>query len=230
MIAANMVTLGQMATGIAHEFGQPLQAITTAAAVLEGWIAGGCSPEGAESARRQVARIAAQAERAGQTMRHLLHFGRGGSSSGTTTAAAVVAGALDLVGASIRGSGVAIEVSVPGTLPEIQGAQLELEKVLVNLLLNARDAMEGRLERLVMVRAREEGAAIVMEIEDTGGGVPEGMLSRVFEPFFTTKEQDKGTGLGLAICKTTMQACGGDISVVNTALGARFSLRCALAG
>jgi len=229
MITANMVTLGQMATGIAHELGQPLQAVATAAGILEGWFESGCPVDGMEMVRRQVARIASQADRAGQTMRHLLHFGRGGRSTGTTTAAAVTAGALDLVGASIRSTGMAVVVSVPETLPAIRGAQLEIEKVLVNLLINARDATEGRARREVSIRARCEGDGLLMDVEDTGGGVPEGIMTRVFEPMFTTKPADKGTGLGLSICRTTMRACGGEISLANTDDGARFSLRFQLA-
>gem|GEM_PF-2096378 len=228
--SANLATLGQMATGIAHELSQPLQAIATAAAIVNSWVGAGCNPASTEMAIRQLNRIEDQAERAGQTMRHLLLFGRGGVSSGKTTPAAVVAGALDLVGTALRGQGVELDIAVPATLPEIKGAQLELEKVLINLLLNARDAMQGRDTRRITLRACAADGAVVMHVEDTGTGIPGNILSRLFDPFFTTKEVGKGTGLGLSICRTTMKACGGDISVANTPTGARFTLSFALAG
>lgn len=232
MISANLATLGQMATGIAHELGQPLQAIGTAAGTVNAWVEGGARAAQAAIAMRELERIEVQAERAGKTMRHLLLLGRGGRSDGDSELDEVIEGALDLVGTSIRGSGVEIEIDVPAGLPRIRGGQIELEKVLINLLLNARDAMEGREEKRITLHAWcdivPEGHIVMLEVGDSGPGVAPAVRSRLFEPFFTTKDVGKGTGLGLAICRTTMTACGGGIALAARGPGAHFVLRFAV--
>ena len=229
MISATLATLGEMAGGIAHELSQPLQAIATSADVVRAWVDAGCAPDGVAMVSRQLERIAGQAERSGETIRHLLQLSRGGGTVHTCAPAAVVAGALDLVGTLMRGAGVEIAIAVAATLPAVRGDQLDLERVLINLLLNARDATEHSPIRRVTLTARQEAGAVVMDIEDTGTGIPTALLGRVFEPFFTTKEHGKGTGLGLAICRTTLRACGGDIVAANTGSGARFTLSLPLA-
>ncbi len=233
MISANLATLGQMATGIAHELGQPLQAIGAAAGTVNAWVSAGAQMAQAQIAMRELERIELQAERAGKTMRHLLLLGRGGRSDGLTSLSDVIEGALDLVGISIRGSGVRIEADVPDGLPRVRGGQIELEKVLINLLLNAHDAIEGLAERRITLRAwcdtGLDGQVVMLEVGDTGPGVPLALRSRLFEPFFTTKEVGRGTGLGLSICRTTMAACGGGIALAARGPGAHFVLRFAVA-
>jgi C4-dicarboxylate-specific signal transduction histidine kinase len=101
---------------------------------------------------------------------------------------------------------------------------VEVEQVLVNLLLNARDALAERGNRRVEIRAAGREDKVVLTVADTGGGIPPPIISRIFDPFFTTKPAGKGTGLGLAISQKTMIAIGGSIAVRNTETGAEFTL------
>lgn len=104
------------------------------------------------------------------------------------------------------------------------GGLVEVEQVLVNLLLNARDALGQGSSRRVEIRGASREDKVVLTVADTGGGIPPQIISRVFDPFFTTKPAGKGTGLGLAISQKTMIALGGSIAVRNTETGAEFTL------
>ena len=224
-IAANLATLGSLAGGIAHELGQPLSAIGMSAALLETWIARDGQADRTGSVQRAVTRIQRQADRASQTIRHLLDLARGARSSGTALLTDVVNGSLELTGTTLREAGIELDISIPDGLPPVQGARLALEQVLINLLLNARDAMNRVDERKVCLEASLRDGAVFLEMEDTGGGIPDEHLPRLFEPLFTTKEKGQGTGLGLSICRNIMEANGGAISVANGVTGARFVLR-----
>ena len=99
-----------------------------------------------------------------------------------------------------------------------------LEQVLMNLLLNAGDAMGGQGH--VRLSAEESGPYWNLHLEDSGPGIPEEALPHLFDPFFTTKEEGVGTGLGLAISRRIINSCGGDIHARNTeSSGARFTVR-----
>lgn len=233
IISGNLATLGQLAAGIAHEIGQPLHVITLATSYamhhLVGLGADILASDPAKAVAGEIERIDQQVDRASAIIGHLLAFSRGESSEGTTTSAAAVTGALELVRGALHSAGIEITVDLPEGLPRVRGGQVELEQVLVNLFFNARDAMAGRPDRRLAVRARPEGKGVALDVEDTGGGVPATLLSRIFDPFFTTKAIGKGTGLGLSICQTTMESCGGTIEVSNTDRGARFTLHLAAA-
>jgi signal transduction histidine kinase len=104
------------------------------------------------------------------------------------------------------------------------GGLVEIEQVLVNLLLNARDALGESSDRKVEIRGASRDDKVMLTVADTGGGIPPQIISRIFDPFFTTKPAGKGTGLGLAISQKTMIALGGAIAVRNTETGAEFTL------
>ena len=98
--------------------------------------------------------------------------------------------------------------------------------VLVNILTNAADAVEGLPLRQVTLRAVVEGSDVVIRISDTGPGVPEALVARVFDPFFSTKGVGKGLGLGLSISYNIIKDFGGDLSVMNAqGGGAEFVIR-----
>lgn len=223
-ISTNLATLGAMASGIAHELSQPLAVIALAAGVIEAWMDAGASAADLPDVRASLARIERQVERAGDTINHMLKLARGGESRGVAALSDVIAGALDLVGAGLRSDGIVVDLAIPEDLPPVRGVQIELEQVLINLLINARDAMKSAPERHIRIAACQRDGAVMLEFEDSGGGIPPADLPRLFEPFFTTKETGKGTGLGLAICRKIMHASGGSISVSNGQHGACFLL------
>ena len=223
-IAGNVATLGQLAGGIAHELAQPLQAMIAAADTAALKLRQSDDPETREDAREKLARISTLAARAGRTIRHLLAFSRGTSTSGAAALPDAVAGALELVGQNLRQADVDVAVALPADLPMVVGGLIEIEQVLVNLLLNARDALEDRPLRRVDIRAARHGDSIELTVADTGPGIPAQVVSRIFDPFFTTKPAGKGTGLGLAISQKTMQAIGGTIAVRTGSDGTAFTL------
>jgi len=112
--------------------------------------------------------------------------------------------------------------------PLVQGIEHKLQQVFLNLFLNARDAMPKGGWLTIVTRAERDGA--VVEIADTGSGIPAEQLSRIYDPFFTTKEIGKGTGLGLSITYGIVQEHGGTITCDSqVGQGTRFSIRLPLA-
>jgi C4-dicarboxylate-specific signal transduction histidine kinase len=108
------------------------------------------------------------------------------------------------------------------------GEQTMFEQVIVNLLINARDAFEAvreKVEPAVSVRSTlAEGGSVRIEVTDNAGGIREDILGRLFEPFTTSKPVDKGTGLGLSLARTVVRDMGGSIAAANADGGARFTI------
>lgn len=226
LAAAKLATLGEMAAGMAHEMNQPLAVISLAAengaAALQEEAA-----DGIEEALETLELVSQQAMRCKEIVQHLRVFSRAEANAVIEPIALqrVVDGALLLTGGALRNAGVTLTLDLPAGLPHIMAGQVMAEQVLVNLLLNARDALLARpesLPRQVSLRALAAEGEVRVAVTDTGGGIPAGLLDRVFEPFFTTKSADKGTGLGLSICHGIMRSFGGRISVRNVAEGAEF--------
>ena len=217
-----LATVGRLAAGLAHEVGNPLAAVLGLQELLA---------EGLEDPRLRepelerdlVARSRRELERIHRIIRQLLDYARPGS--GVAEDVEVVAALRDAVAtarAVPAARGVALDVEVEAGLPALRIERDKLHQVLLNLLLNAIDAVdEGRgcapgVEGRVWLRARR-GAQGGVEIrcEDTGPGFSVEALSRAFEPFFTSKSKGKGTGLGLATCQQVAEAAGGTIAAMN---------------
>ncbi|MCX7379568.1 MAG: PAS domain-containing protein [Alphaproteobacteria bacterium] len=224
MVADKLATLGEMAGAIAHELAQPLQAVMATAATARMRLAQAVDEATVERVSDRLAWIEKQTSRAGKTIQHLLAFSRGESSEGLCRLADALEGAMELAGHGLRRDGVEVSVEVPADLPPVHGGQVVIEQVLVNLLNNARDAMAESPERRIRIEARQDGDLILLDVADTGSGVPADKLERIFEPFYTTKPVGRGTGIGLSVARRTMQALGGGITVANTGRGACFSL------
>ena len=217
--AARLATLGEMAAGVAHELNQPCAAITLAAdlAALE---LGQGGPERLDSARQRLDEIARQTFRMRSVIDHFRLFARVDPGGETAVDwAEALAGAMTIAGGTMAASGVRIEAALPPGLPPVRGSLVALEQVLVNLMVNARDAMEEvpEAERVVRITADtiQDGAFVVLRLRDNGMGLPREALERGFEPFFTTKPVGKGTGLGLSIAHGTITGFGGTITLAN---------------
>jgi PAS domain S-box-containing protein len=222
--SSKLATLGEMATGLAHELNQPI-AIMSLAAENSMEILSRQGESGIDFTVKRLKRIVDQAARARTIVDHLRIFGRETKEEQQALRLSeVVDGALALVGGALRSAGVGVEVNISDELPLVLGQLVLAEHVLVNLLLNARDAMEGnpaeRPRRLVLTGDWNASTQTVdLSVHDNGPGIPETVLDRIFEPFFTTKEVGKGTGLGLSICHGIMKSLGGRISAHNAAEG-----------
>ena len=228
---AKLASLGELATGLAHELNQPIAVMSLAAENADDALSDG--PAGIPDARVRLARIVDQAQRAKNIVSHLRIFGR--SDSGPMVPVQLgtaIDGALALVGNHLRNDGIAVEIDLPPDLPPVMGRLVPIESVLVNLCMNARDVMRDQPPHRRLLRI--EAAAVSqshaeLRVVDSGGGIPANVMPRVFEPFFTTKSPGEGTGLGLSISHGMMQSMDGGLSVANTGSGACFVLTLRLA-
>ncbi len=239
--AGKMATLGEMATGVAHELNQPLSVIQTSVDLLRRRVSRGEQPEAALLART-TALMVAQIERATRIINHMREFGRKAPLHVEPVSVnEVLTKAFDIFGQQLSLRGIELAWELAERLPAVPGDPNRLEQVFINFLLNARDAIEERAERAapageaiprrITVRTMRNHDYVTVRISDTGGGVPECIVDRIFEPFFTTKQVGKGTGLGLSISYGIIKEYGGEIHVSNNETGgASFHIRLPVSG
>ena len=213
-----METVGTLAGGIAHDVNNQLAVILGQLHLCRE----GLNEE--HSARARIQRAEDAAHRCAQTTKALLSFSHKSRpelrSLDLNTLVQETATVLDhLLGGRIR-----LKLSLAPGLPPIEGDGVQLEQVIINLSVNARDAMPEGGNLNLTTRLAEDGR-VVFEIQDTGPGIPEAVLPRLFEPFFTTKEPGKGTGLGLAMVFAILKAHHAEIQAENPPEGgARFRI------
>ncbi|WP_159397052.1 ATP-binding protein [Sorangium cellulosum] len=219
--------MSELAAAIAHELNQPLAAILSNAQAAQRLLA--WTPPDMAEARAALDDIVADDRRAGQVIQRMRAMLRKGALSTAALdlnelaheVARLVASAALLAGATVR------HELAPG-LPHVAGDGVQLQQVLLNLLVNALDAVSRRPPdaRLVVVRTRADGhGRVELSVADSGKGIPPGDLERVFEPFFTTKAS--GLGVGLAISRSIVEAHGGRLWAEQPP-GEGATLRCVL--
>src|SRR5438552_5797835 len=207
--ADRLSQLGALVSGVAHELNNPLAAIAAFAEMLA---ASARTPDLRESAGI----IQAEALRAGRIVGTLLDFARQRPRlSAAVDLADVVEQVLTLQRSALKKDRVRTRVAIPDDLPAVIGDPQELQQVVLNAVVNARQAIAaaGRPGQVLIVGQRTDDH-VLLSVEDTGPGVPTEVLDRVFEPFFTTKG-DEGTGLGLAISFGLVRAMGGRMWMQN---------------
>lgn len=213
---AKMATLGELATGLVHEINQPLSTMRLALVNTLKRLESG--EVDAEYVTGKLQRIDAQVERVAHLVEHLRTYGRRSEVEQHVFAAWVaVHGALGLLAEGLTGKGVALHIEEPDLCPEVLGHEDQLEQVLINLLVNARDALlERRVAKpRISVSQRVEEGQLCLLVEDNGGGIDPRLLERIFEPFFTTKPAGMGTGLGLSVSHSIVEAMGGRLEAHN---------------
>jgi C4-dicarboxylate-specific signal transduction histidine kinase len=228
-LQSRMATLGELATGLAHELTQPITVIAIAAELAREMAReGDVRPD----LQRQIASILAQSSRASDIINHLRHFGHaGGGALESVDLRTAIDGAMSLAAGPLRGAHVTMTVTLPDMMPPVLGRMVQVEQVLLNLFLNARDAMmvQPADRRGITITASREpsdaGGALLLCVADTGPGIPASVMPRLFDAFFTTKKAGEGTGLGLSISRNLMRGFGGDILAESGSEGARFTLR-----
>jgi len=202
-----LAAVGLLAAGVAHEIGNPLGAITGYAELAQEKVAASRTAEAGDFLRR----IAADARRIDAIVRDLLDLSRPERVELKAVAVGpVLEDALATARVQERFGGVRVEVDLSPDLPPVRADARRLSQVLLNLLLNAADATEGRGR--IRVEARRTPGEVELTVADDGPGIPAQSLPRLFDPFFTTKAPGQGTGLGLAVCHALMEAFGGSIS------------------
>ncbi|MFP6747056.1 MAG: CHASE domain-containing protein, partial [Alphaproteobacteria bacterium] len=225
--ASKLATLGEMATSVAHELNQPLNVIQMAAGNTIRKI----NKVGADTKYplEKLERISAQTTRAAAIIDHMRMFGRKASEQPSAIdPREIVRGALDLMGEQLRLAEIEIETDLPDACPPVMGHKVQAEQVLLNLLTNARDAIQSQegadRKRIGLSIVNGDAGSVKIIVEDTGGGIPSKVIDRIFEPFYTTKEMGKGTGLGLSVSYGIVRDMGGTITASNIGQGARFEI------
>lgn len=237
--ASKMATLGEMATGIAHELNQPLSVMKTASNFLIKKVRKG------EAIREDILKTMAQeidrhVDRASKIINHLRDFGRKSEVKKVKVDVNVaMEHSLEIFSQQLKVRGIEVIREYQEDIPPVLADLNRLEQVFINLLINARDAIQERSDREgearspkeIRIRTRTRGERVVIEVRDTGMGVPKAILDKIFEPFFTTKEVGKGTGLGLSISYGIVQDYEGSIQVeTRDGDGATFIIQFPIAG
>ncbi|MCS4248037.1 PAS domain-containing sensor histidine kinase [Pseudomonas sp. BIGb0164] len=225
--SAKMATLGEMATGLAHEINQPLNVMRMAIVNVLKRLSNGDAQ--IDYLTEKLQRIDAQVQRAAKVVDHMRVFGRRSEiEQQPFDPAQAVEGTLSLLSEGLRGKGVEVRLTPADFSVKVIGYADQLEQVLINLMVNARDALLSQREKnpglnpWIAVHTEHDSRHVRIWVEDNGGGIDPRLLERIFEPFFTTKPIGVGTGLGLSVSYGIVENMGGRLSVTNGEHGARF--------
>jgi two-component system, NtrC family, sensor kinase len=227
-----LASIGELAAGIAHEINNPVAIMVEEAGWIEDLLEEEDLKEGKnlEEFQRALKQIRVQGYRCKDITHNLLSFAR--KTDGKVKKLQLNALIEEMVRLSAQRAkfgNVAIETDFKVDLPLIEASEIELQQVFLNLINNALDAMEkggGKLKITTHLESEEKFHGVVVDIADSGPGIPKVNLSKIFDPFFTTKPVGKGTGLGLSICYGIINKMGGEISVDSIlGEGTTFHLR-----
>jgi two-component system NtrC family sensor kinase len=210
-----LASIGELAAGIAHEINNPVAIMVQEAGWIDDLLGEDdpCSGENLAEITRAVGQIRTQGDRCKEITYKLLSFARKTDPTiREVELNEIVDEVIGLTSQKTRYANVRIETELDPNLPVIQASPSELQQVLLNLVNNAIDAIE-RPGGTVTVATGGAGGEVVLEVRDTGKGIPEANLGRIFDPFFTTKPVGQGTGLGLPICYGIVEKMGGRITV-----------------
>jgi len=233
--ASRLITLGEIATGMAHELNQPLNVIRMAVQNVELRFESDQLPDDLRSyLKEKLLRINAQTQRAAGIIENMRIFGSGsGSEPGPFDVNDALIVSLDIMAPRLKGAGIEIEAKLGSALPAVFGQTQRLEQVFINLLLNACDAIvqrqssepAGAYTGQIAITTLSEDDKVVVRISDNGCGMPQEVVERIFEPFFTTKTIGNGTGLGLSLSHGIVTEYGGKITVQSDSAVTTFEVR-----
>jgi C4-dicarboxylate-specific signal transduction histidine kinase len=213
-----LATLGQLAASVVHEINNPVAFIAANLDYLEQEVLSETPPS-----REELAEVFRETrvgvERVRQIVADLRGFSHMDAEGPTECMLADVVNDAARI-ARLKLQHVArLEVDLPAELPPVLAVRRRLAQVLLNLLVNAGDALEGRPDAEVRILGRQEGSRVLLLVEDNGPGFPPDVLPRLFGTFFTTKGPEKGTGLGLALSREMVEQFGGTLVAENRAEG-----------
>ncbi len=216
--AEHLATLGELSAGLAHEIKNPLAGIKGAIEVIRD------TTPASDVHREIMGDVLHEVSRIDRIVRDLLNYAKPKPPSlGTVRLPELAQRIIAMARQSVKSETLSISLEVRCELPEFTGDETLLEQSLLNLILNAQNAMPEGGEIMVRLSYDTEDALIRMEVEDSGHGIPEAIRKKIFHPFFTTRTD--GTGLGLATCLKNVQYHGGTIDVQSEpGRGTRFTI------
>ncbi|MCS7300939.1 MAG: ATP-binding protein [Fimbriimonadales bacterium] len=228
--SSKLASLGTLASGVAHELNQPLAIIRAIAQQNLEALENTPVPQLTAQLREDLQIVHRQTVRMSQIIQHLRAFARKPREEFEPVNLNEVAqNALILLREQLRQRGITLTEHYAADLPPVLGEANSLEQIVINLLTNARDALEGYEDGQITIETDtyDDGKQVYAElrVRDNGPGVPPDIRTQIFDPFFTTKDPNKGTGLGLAISLEIAQKHGGALLLGDTAQGAEFVLR-----
>ncbi|WP_022666740.1 PAS domain S-box protein [Desulfospira joergensenii] len=219
--AGKMATLGEMSTGIAHELNQPLSVIKTASDFILKKIRQEEKLE-EEIHQKLLSKINTNVDRASKIIEHMRHFARKSDINfEPVNVNEILKRAHDIFSQQLKVRGIEVVWQVMENIPEVTADPGRLEQVFINLLVNARDAIEEKNQKIggkidnekIILQTLAGKEHVIVKVIDTGIGISDAIREKIFEPFFTTKEVGKGTGIGLSISYGIIKECKGDIGV-----------------
>jgi PAS domain S-box-containing protein len=212
-----LATVGEIASGVAHEVNNPLAAIRMEAELL------GRASKDPETSTT-AATITREVDRAARIVRSLLRLARRADTTPTRVQINdLVHDVAEIRQRVLRAESVEFRTGLDDSAPAVLGLGQELQQVVINLVTNAEYVVRGRQPAVVRLTTQAREGWVRLTVEDSGPGVPREIRGRIFDPFFTTKSPDEGTGLGLAICQRVVTEVGGKIWLEDSDLGgARF--------
>lgn len=218
--AERMTALGSLLAGVSHELNNPLAIVVGEAALLE---------EDAEGTvlEESATRIKDAAERCAKIVQSFLAMARQKPAErDRLDANQLVSDVLDLTEYQMRSSDITIERDLSVDLPLIHGDADQLQQVVINLLINAQQALQGQPPpRSIAITTLREGDDVVIRVADNGPGISSDIGKRIFDPFFTTKPEGTGTGIGLSYSQGVVETHGGSLVLEPSDRGARFCVR-----
>lgn len=213
-----MAELGRLSVGVIHELNTPLSVIVSAAQMILR------EKDLSDFVNELVSRINQEAQRLSQLTRGIMGFARQTPDGGETDVGQCLAEVVGLLKYEIQKRSIALRNQIDFTLPSVAIDGNRLKQVLINLIMNALQAMKGG--GILHVATELEEGDLIIRIGDSGVGIPAENLERIFEPFYTTKSAGEGTGLGLFVTKNIVKEMGGRIEVVSVVgTGTTFTLR-----
>jgi histidine kinase len=221
--ASKMTTLGEMATGVAHELNQPLSVIKTASRFFIKKVRND-EPIPSHLLSTMAEEIDSHVDRASKIINHMREFGRKSDKRlDPISINDVLNRTSEIFSQQLKARGIDVVWELATDLPPVRADANRLEQVFINLLINARDAIEEKVqahphlkgEKKIYLTSRRSGTTVQVEVRDTGKGIPAHLIGKVFEPFFTTKEVGKGTGLGLSISYQILKDFGGALRAAS---------------
>ena len=208
--AAKLATMGELASSIAHELNNPLATVSLRIESLT------AQTSQDDPRRRELEIIGQEVERMGNLVTNLLQFSRRSQKQiSTVDISEEIEKTIELIHYHLRKNNIQVIREFAPDVPGILADRQQLRQLFLNLFTNASDAMPKGGTLTIRVAAQPEGKKIIIEIVDTGAGIPPEILPKVMEPFYTTKSEGKGTGLGLAICRRVAQEHGGTLDITS---------------
>lgn len=213
-----LTVLGRSVASVLHQVNNQLQVISGTLELVT------AKPLSDELSRR-LARIQGSTQKAATAVDDLLRFARGGSEpAAPIEIASLLERAIALVRYQYGRASIAVSLEVSGSLPHVHGHAAELQQALLNLLLNAQQALASSPRKEVTISAHHAGGEVVVSVSDSGPSIEPVLRERIFDPFFTTHHADGSAGLGLPAARLIAERHGGRLTLADGEAGSTFVL------